>query len=328
MFLIKQGNYLSALVVAGLLSVVVLPYFSEQDLLKEGVDVTGKFFAKYEDLLKSDNQHFIRPDLIFSEATVVLSEDKSSEFKVEHVYIPNPGEDTFKEQFESNTTILLSMKQFLWPLGAVLYRLKKGLMFAWGWCRERTSAWFLRRYFFKEAPADEIKFAEDMSSVCHSHYSLFQKYCPFLAQPLMDFCEKFDMKTLTPAPGFGNITVTFNFSSAQHFDEDFAWACGVWYNKLSATPKQLRDGLKPIQSGGHFFCPSLRCAFLLDADAVFLTWHSKRHLHGTTLFEHIGKTRIGTSMQLTKKHVHATFACMNKFAYKQEDCPVAMDYLI
>ena len=53
MFLIKQGNYVSALVVAGLLSVVVLPYFSEQDLLKEGVDVTGKCFAKYEDLLKS-----------------------------------------------------------------------------------------------------------------------------------------------------------------------------------------------------------------------------------------------------------------------------------
>ena len=46
MFLIKQGNYLSALVVAGLLSVVVLPYFSEQDLLKEGVDVTGKFFCQ------------------------------------------------------------------------------------------------------------------------------------------------------------------------------------------------------------------------------------------------------------------------------------------
>ena len=49
MFVIKQGNCLSALVVAGsrLLSVVGLPFFSEQDLLKEGVDLTGKFFVKY-----------------------------------------------------------------------------------------------------------------------------------------------------------------------------------------------------------------------------------------------------------------------------------------
>ena len=54
MFVINHGNYRSALVVAGLLSVVVLPFFSEQGLLKEGVDLTGKFFpsmsffAKYE----------------------------------------------------------------------------------------------------------------------------------------------------------------------------------------------------------------------------------------------------------------------------------------
>ena len=53
MFVINQGDSLSALALAGLLSVVVLPFFSEQDLLKEGVDLTGKFlpsmsfFAKY-----------------------------------------------------------------------------------------------------------------------------------------------------------------------------------------------------------------------------------------------------------------------------------------
>ena len=50
LFVVLLGNHLSALVVAGKVSVVVLPYYSEQALRMEGVDVTGKAFAKFEDL--------------------------------------------------------------------------------------------------------------------------------------------------------------------------------------------------------------------------------------------------------------------------------------
>ena len=107
----------------------------------------------------------------------------------------------------------------------------------------------------------------------------------------------------------------------------------------------MRNGV-PTQMGGHFFVPSLRCAFRLDAESTFLCWHSARHLHGTTLSSFFKKvfrlefaciffllnhipfqTRIGTSMQLTQKHVHAEFAALNKSNYHAADCPVRMDLL-
>ena len=41
----------------------------------------------------------------------------------------------------------------------------------------------------------------------------------------------------------------------------------------------------------------------------------------------MSQVRIGSSMQLTRKHVHAVFANQNKFKYKAALCPVPMDHL-
>ena len=184
---------------------------------------------------------------------------------------------------KSNIETLHSVKSFLWPLGTVLYRMKKGSMYAWGWCKERTSSWFLRHYKFKSPPKEEVEFSDKMTSVVQSHYKLFSKLCPFFLSPLLEFCAEHSVTSMTEAIGFGNLTTTFDFASAQHFDNDFSWACGFWYNVLSEkTPPDMRKGV-PTQMGGHFFVPSLRCAFRLDAESTFLCWHSARHLHGTTL---------------------------------------------
>ena len=267
------------------MAVDVVTFFSEADLRDKKICVLGKTFASFEDFYLDDNKSFIRKDLIYCAPTVVLSEFAGS-FRVEIVYCPNPfqhADPEFMSHMKSNIETLNSVKSFLWPLGTVLYRMKKGSMYAWGWCKERTSAWFLRHYVFKSPPKDEVEFSDKMTSVVESHYKLFSKLCPFFLSPLLEFCEEHSIKSMTGAIGYGNFTTTFDFASAQHFDNDFSWACGFWYNVLSEKkPADMRNGV-PTQMGGHFFVPSLRCAFRLDAESTFLCWHSARHLHGTTL---------------------------------------------
>ena len=55
----NRDNYVSSLVVAALISVVGLPFCSEHACQKEDDDYTVKSSAIFEDLLKSNNHHFI-----------------------------------------------------------------------------------------------------------------------------------------------------------------------------------------------------------------------------------------------------------------------------
>ena len=184
-----------------------------------------------------------------------------------------------------------------------------------------------------------------MTSVVQSHYKLFSKLCPFFLSPLLEFCAEHSVTSMTEAIGFGNFTTTFDFASAQHFDNDFSWACGFWYNVLSEK-NQLIWGTACLLRWEVIFLfhlfdvPSawmrslLSSAGTLHGTFMALLFHlfSKRfRLEFACIFfllNHIlFQTRIGTSMQLTQKHVHAEFAALNKFNYHAAECPVRMDLL-
>ena len=158
------------------MAVEVVQYYSAEDLLSKKICLSGTTFASFEDFYIDENKSFIRKDLIFSAPTVVLSEVPGS-FRVEIVFMPNPFEHAdagFQTHMKSNIQTLSMVKEFLWPLGTVLYRVKKGSMFAWGWCKERTSSWFLRYYLFKTPPKEELRFSDQMTSGVQCYYKLFQ----------------------------------------------------------------------------------------------------------------------------------------------------------
>ena len=209
-YVVSLNCYIFSLVSTGKMAVDVVTFFSEADLRDKKICVLGKTFASFEAFYLDDNKSFIRKDLIYCDPTVVLSEFAGS-FRVEIVYCPNPfqhADPEFMSHMKSNIETLNSVKSFLWPLGTVLYRMKKGSMYAWGWCKERTSAWFLRHYLFKSPPKDVVEFSDKMTSVVESHYKLFSKLCSFFLSPLLEFCEEHSVKSRTRAIGFGNLTIS------------------------------------------------------------------------------------------------------------------------
>ena len=126
-YVVSLNCYISSLVSTGMMAVDVVTFFSAAELKHKKICLEGRTFASFEDFYLDDNKSFIRKDLIYCDPTVVLSEFAGS-FRVEIVYCPNPFEHAdpeFMSHMKSNIETLHSVKSFLWPLGTVLYRMKK-----------------------------------------------------------------------------------------------------------------------------------------------------------------------------------------------------------
>ena len=188
-----------------------------------------------------------------------------------------------------------------------------------------------RHYKVKESEQgpEADQWQKDMAAVAASQHACFLKYCPQIAYLQQKFIEKNKIKyTMETAPHFGNMAVTFNFYCAKHFDNDHSWACGVWYNEVQLSQAQCKRHSIPKSCGGHFVVPTLGVACDLTAPATFILWNGSRHLHATAIMKphHMVsqtsfhfyivahswlclQTRIGTSMQITSRHVkHETGA--------------------
>ena len=180
-------------------------------------------------------------------------------------------------------------------------------MFCWGWAIDRCAKPSdpPRHYKTKEDEQgpDEVKWQEDMAVVTKSHYDAFTSYLPCLEKDQRSFLDRNAIKfTMDTAPAFSNMSVTFDFYSAKHFDRDHTWAAGVWYSQHKLSHAQQKKGAIPLTSGGHFVVPTCGVAFDLSAPCTLLVWNGSRHLHATAILETYNSLRIGTSMQVTSKH--------------------------
>jgi hypothetical protein len=122
-----------------------------------------------------------------------------------------------------------------------------GSMYDYGWRRDYLSKSYGQYAIPKEkkhlpiSKKDRDEYYGELSLYIQHLGSLFQQYFPKQAEEAYEAQDKFHSPGLADTHA-GNLTVTHNFESAPHVDDDETYAVGGWFNKLFHQSGNIQGG--------------------------------------------------------------------------------------